>query len=136
MKYLCLTFQDESRLDALSRTETEAIASDAASALAELRAAGNHILSAMTIPPLAGTAVRVRNGRMVITDIDSTPGREHLSGFLVIEARDLNEALRLAARMPVAHGGYVEVRPVPELLVEPTLPAVFAPECLDFDARS
>lgn len=128
MKYLCLTFVDEAKLDVLSQAEVEAVATEAASALSELRTTGNHVLSALAIPPQAGTSVRVRNGRMVITDIANTPGKEELNGFLVIEARDLNEALRLAARLPAAHAGYVEVRPVPSLLVEPGLQLGYEPQ--------
>jgi hypothetical protein len=118
VKYLCLTFQDESKIDELSLADADAREAEAARLLSELRACGNHIASAPAIPPHAATTVRVRNGRLVITDGASAAGREQIAGFYVLEARDLNEALRLAARVPAARTGYVEVRPLPDLLLD------------------
>jgi hypothetical protein len=118
VKYLCLTYQDESRSDGLSLAETDVRSSEEDQALRELQAGGNLVVSSNSIPAQTATTVRVRNGRMVITDGPSGPGKDQLTGFFVIEARDLNEALRLSARMPVAKTGVVEVRPVQQLFVD------------------
>ncbi len=118
VKYLCLTFQDESKIVELSLADADAREAEFARLLDELRACRNHIASTSAIPPHTATTVRVRNGRMVITDGAATAGREQIAGFYVLEARDLNEALRLAARVPAARSGYVEVRPLPDLQVD------------------
>ena len=121
MKYLCLAFQDDVKTDALSSGESDAIAADSKTVMLELRNNGSLVACSPSLPPQTTTTVRVRNSRMSITDGAVSGSREQLAGFFVIEARDLNEALRVSARLPAARSGYVEVRPVPELLVEPIL---------------
>ncbi len=119
MKYLCLSFQDEIKTDTLSSGESDALAADAKTVMFELQNNGSLVACSPTLPPQTTTTVRVRNGRMSVTDGAVSGSREQLAGFFVIEARDLNEALRVSARLPAARSGYVEVRPVPELIVDP-----------------
>lgn len=118
MKYLCLTFQDETRTDAMNSNESESLAADSQRVLTEFRKGGTLVASAPALPSQATTTVRVRNGRLSITDGSVSGSREQLAGFFVIEARDLNEALRLSGRLPAARNGYVEVRPIPELVID------------------
>jgi hypothetical protein len=105
MKYLCLVYIDEKRLDAVP--DEECLAYDAA-----LRRSGHCIASEALQPVATATTVRVRNGKVSITDGPFAETKEQLAGFYLIEAQDLNEALQLAARIPPAREGSVEVRPI------------------------
>lgn len=105
MKYLCLVYGDEQRLDEIP--DTECLACDAA-----MRESGHCLASEALQPVSTATTVRVRNGRVTVTDGPFAETREQLAGFYLVEARDLNEALQLAAKIPPARVGSVEVRPV------------------------
>jgi hypothetical protein len=110
MRYLCLIHLDESRLAAMARDEVNILDARHLDFNEGLRADGRFI-EAGTLEPASGTAcVRVRNGRASITDGPFAEAREQVAGFCFIEARDLNEAIRLASRIPSANLGTVEVR--------------------------
>lgn len=115
MKYLCLIFSDEKALSAMPRRELDALVNSHLDYDDELRATGHLLASEAVEPAEAATLLRVRNGRLSTSDGACTEGREQLSAFCLIEARDLNEAIRIASRMPRARMGLVEVRPVAEL---------------------
>jgi hypothetical protein len=119
VNYLCLTFRAEAQASDLAPASDAAKQSELVTALAELKQSGNLVAAASSIPPATSTTVRVRNGRMVLTDGPATASREYLAGFAIISARDLNEAVRIAARNPVARFGSIEVHPLPDLDVEP-----------------
>lgn len=123
MNYLCLSFQDDQQADELGARESAALQSELDKSLAELRQSGNLIASTIGIPPAAATTVRVRNGRMVLTDGPAPATKSFLSGFTIISARDLNDAVRLAARNPVARTGRIEVHPLPGLHVAASAPS-------------
>lgn len=112
MKYLCLIYHDEATIDALPAGEYDALMRDALDYREVLRQGGHYIDSSPLQSVEAATTVRVRHGRVQITDGPFTQTREQLGGFYLIDARDLNEAIRLASRMPPARLGSVEVRPV------------------------
>jgi hypothetical protein len=77
---------------------------------------GDHVLAAQALEPVkAAAVVRIRNGRVVVTDGPFAETNEQVGGFILIEARDMNEALRLASGIPAIHLGGIEVRPVKEL---------------------
>jgi hypothetical protein len=80
-----------------------------------LRQSGHYILSDALKLPAAATSVRVRSGRLSITDGPFAETKEYLSGFIKIEARDLNEAIQIAGAIPLARVGTIEVRPVEHL---------------------
>ena len=80
-----------------------------------LRQSGHYIDSDALKQPASATSVRVRNGRMSVTDGPFAETKEFLSGFIKIEARDLNEAIQIAAAIPLARVGTIEVRPVEHL---------------------
>lgn len=80
-----------------------------------LRRSGHYVDSDALKPPEAATSVRVRNGKLSVTDGPFAETKEYLSGFIKIEARDLNEAIQIAAAIPLAHVGTIEVRPVEHL---------------------
>jgi hypothetical protein len=115
MKYACLVYLDEETFAPMSEHEqglliNEALASDEA-----LRRTGNYVDANALELPSAAVSVRVRDGRLSTTDGPFAETKEHLSGFIIIEARDLNEAIRLAGNIPMARLGTIEVRPVREL---------------------
>jgi hypothetical protein len=105
MKYLCLVYVEESKLDAVP--DRECLEYDAA-----LRASGRCLASEALQPVDTATTVRVRNGKVSITDGPFAETKEQLAGFYLVEAKDLDEAIQLAARIPPAREGSVEVRPI------------------------
>ncbi len=105
MKYLCLVYLDEKRLDELS--DEDCVAYDTA-----IRKSGHCVASEALESVQAATTVRVRNGKVSVTDGPFAETKEQLAGFYMIEARDLNEAIQIAAKIPPARVGCVEVRPV------------------------
>ncbi|HLD66243.1 MAG TPA: YciI family protein [Pseudomonas sp.] len=114
MKYLCLIYQDEKVLEALSGREWDALASECQAYSEELRSRGHYLGGEALQPVLTATTLRARGGKLSMTDGPFAETREQLAGFYLLEARDLNEALQLAARIPPARLGGVEVRPVRE----------------------
>ena len=121
MKYLCLAYEEESSLNALSRTEWDALRGETLSYLEELRMRG-HLLSADALQSArTATTVRVRGGRVSLTDGPFAETKEQLGGFFLINARDLNEAIQVASRWPSARLGSIEVRPIEEELREESL---------------
>ena len=115
MKYLCLVYHEEATIEALPESEYDAIVDEVLAYREELRRGGHYLASSPLQPVRAATTVRVRGGRVSITDGPFAETREQLGGFYLIEARDLNEAVRLAAKMPPARLGCIEVRPLQEL---------------------
>lgn len=114
MKYLCLVYSDEQDLHSLpdSPEDTEC------NAYAQLLAERGQLVAGEALEPVAtATTVRVRGGQVSITDGPFAETREQLAGFYMIEARDLNDALNIAAGIPPARVGSIEVRPVRELRV-------------------
>jgi len=112
MKYLCLIYSDEKGLDARPETEWGGRVSECLAAHEELSKSGHVIASEALQPVHTATTVRVRNGRLSTTDGPFAETKEPLGGFYLIEARDLNEAIQVAARIPAARWGSVEVRPI------------------------
>ncbi len=114
MKYLCLVYHNEAEIDALPAREYDAIVSAVLEYREELKRSGHYITSSPLQPVHAATTVRVRGGKISITDGPFAETKEQLGGFYLIEARDLNEAIRLAEKMPPARVGSIEVRPLAE----------------------
>jgi len=115
VKYLCLVYGDESSLHDLpdSPADAECHAYDVSVAESGCRLAAEALQ-----PTHAATTVRLRGGEVQMTDGPFMETKEQLMGFYLIDARDLNEALRIAAGIPAARVGSVEVRPVRELKVD------------------
>lgn len=112
MRYLCLIYQDESKLAALSVPEYDALIAETLDYRDELRRAGHLVVSHALELAGAATTIRVRGQTASITDGPYAETREQIGGYLLIEARDLNEAIRVATRFPPARLGGIEVRPV------------------------
>ena len=112
MKYLCLIYHVEAEIDALPAGEHAAIVDEVLDYREELRQSGHYVVSSRLEPTQTATTIRVRNGKMSITDGPFAETKEQLGGFYLIDARDLNDAIRLAARLPPARFGSIEVRPL------------------------
>jgi hypothetical protein len=108
MKYLCLVYLEEQKLHAVPDSEC-------ATCGAGFRTSGLLIAAEALQPVETATTVRVRNGKVSITDGPFAETKEQLAGFYLIEARDLNDAIQAASKIPPAREGSVEVRPVREL---------------------
>src|SRR5258706_1082328 len=114
MKYLCLVYHEETKVDALPKSEYDAIVSEVLDYREELRKSGHYIVSSPLQSVQTATTIRVRDGKASITDGPFAETKEQLGGFYLIEARDLNDAIRVASRIPSAKSGSIEVRPVVE----------------------
>lgn len=112
MKYLCLAYEEESTLNALSRGEWAVLRRETMDYIDELRHSGQLISAEPLQSVQAATTVRVRNGKTTTTDGPFAETRETLGGFFLIEARDLDEAIRVASKWPSARFGSIEVRPL------------------------
>jgi len=115
MKYLCLVYNEEKKLDAMSESEWDALVAEALAYDEELRKKGRFIIAHVLQPTQTATTVRVRNGKLSTTDGPFAETKEQLGGFILIDARDLNEAVHVASKMPGARLGSIEVRPIREL---------------------
>lgn len=114
MKYLCLVYSDENDLHSLPDSPEDSECHGYATHLAE----SGHLVAGEALEPVStATTVRVRAGQVSITDGPFAETKEQLAGFYMIEAKDLNEAIRIAAGIPPARVGSIEVRPVRALQV-------------------
>jgi hypothetical protein len=113
--YLCLVYQEEAALDDLAEREHDALVAEILAYREELRERGHYVAANALQSVQAATTIRVRNGKVDITDGPFAETKEQLGGFYLINATDLNEAIRLAARMPPARLGSIEIRPIQEL---------------------
>jgi hypothetical protein len=106
---------EQEALDDLPRPELDALAADALAYDDELRKGGHYRYSGALQSVETATTLRIRSGKISATDGPFAETKEHLGGFIVIEARDLNEAIRLASKIPPIRLGCIEVRPIQEL---------------------
>ena len=112
MKYMLLIYGDELALD---ETERQQCYADSSQLARQLDAAGKFVATAPLHPTSTATSVRVREGKRLVTDGPFAETREQLGGFFLVDAADLDEAIAIAARIPMARRGTVEVRPVIQL---------------------
>src|SRR6058998_3067007 len=109
MKYMLLIYLDE---QALSETERQECYAESTQLAQQIHTSGQYLAANPLQPTSMATSVRVRNGKRLVTDGPFAETREQLGGYFLIEAKDLDEALGIAARIPMARKGTVEVRPV------------------------
>jgi hypothetical protein len=109
VKYLCLVYGEEKKLESVPDRECLSWGQ-------ELRTGGHYIAAEALQPVRTGRIVRVRDGKTVITDGPFTEAKEHVAGFYLIDASNLDEAIRLASQIPPARIGSIEVRPIRELV--------------------
>ena len=118
MKYMLLIYLDEK--NPLPEEERQACYKESTELAHELKANGRYVSANPLQPTSMATSMRVRDGKRLITDGPFAETREQLGGYFLIDAKDLDEALAVAARIPMARKGTVEVRPVIDI---PGLPA-------------
>ncbi len=112
MKYVCLIYDEEKRRSTMSPDERNALMGEYFAFTDAIRRSG-HYLGGEALQPVASAAtIQVRNGKLSTTDGPFAETKEQLGGFYLIEARDLNDAIQVAARIPSARLGCIEVRPV------------------------
>jgi hypothetical protein len=112
MKYMLLIYMEERALDEAERQHCYVESTQLAH---ELKSNGRFLASAPLQPTSTATSVRVRDGKRLVTDGPFAETREHLGGFFLVDARDLDEAIGIAGRIPGARVGTVEIRPVIEI---------------------
>jgi len=112
MKYMLLVYLDE---QVLSDSEREHCYVESARLTQDLNTRGQYLAASPLHPVSTATSLRVRDGKRVVTDGPFAETREQLGGFYLIEARDLDEAMNIAERIPPAKFGTVEIRPVMEI---------------------
>jgi hypothetical protein len=116
LKFLCLAYEQEQSLNALTRSEWEALRSETLAYVDQLRRSGRLVVTAALESVRTATTVRVRDGKRSTTDGPFAETKEQLGGIFLIEAADLDEAIEVATRWPSARIGSIEVRPILEQL--------------------
>jgi hypothetical protein len=114
MRYLCIIYDEEKKIEQMSQKESEAFMGDYFKFTSDIRKSGHYLAGEALQPVATATTVRVRNGKISTTDGPFAETKEQLGGFYMINARDLNEAIQIAAKIPSARIGTVEIRPVVE----------------------
>ena len=112
MKYLLLIYENEGAFAGLSEAEQGKVFSEYTKYTEDIRKSGQYVAGEALQPTATATTVRVKNGKTLTTDGPFAETREQLGGFYMVEARDLDEAIALAARIPGARTGSIEGRPV------------------------
>ncbi|GIW55457.1 MAG: hypothetical protein KatS3mg082_1861 [Nitrospiraceae bacterium] len=112
MKYMLLIYHDE---NALSETERQHCYQESMELAHELHVKGQYLGANPLHPTTMATSVRVRDGKRLVTDGPFAETHEQLGGYFLIEAKDLDDAITVAAKIPMARKGTVEVRPVIEI---------------------
>lgn len=112
MRYLCLVCFDTKAIDSFNPEEWRQIQRDSGDYDAELERSGHMVMAQALQSIETATTVRLRNGKLSATDGPFAETKEQVAGFILIEAADLNEAIRIAGGIPLARIGSVEVRPI------------------------
>jgi hypothetical protein len=112
MKYMLLIYHDEQTWNSHTEAERERIYAEYRQLIEELQSNGQYLAGDQLQPTPTASSVRVRDGKPMITDGPFAETREQIGGFFMIEAKDQNEANRIAGRIPSARTGAIEVRPV------------------------
>ena len=115
MLYLCLVYMEETKLGALSKADYDALVAEHLAYDDELRRSGHFVIGEALEHVNTATTVRVRNGKVSTTDGPFAETKEQLGGIILVRARDLNDAIKVAAGMPSARLGCIEVRPINDL---------------------
>ncbi len=114
MRYLCLIYDNEKTMAAATQAEQDAVIGDYMAFTDGIKKSGQWLGGEALLPVASATTVRVRNGKISSTDGPFAETKEQLGGYYLINAKDLNEAIQVAAKIPSARYGSVEVRPIME----------------------
>jgi hypothetical protein len=114
MKYLCLIYDEEKKLGAMAQSESDAFMGEYFAFTEAIRKSGQYLGGEALQPVQTATTIRIRYGKLSATDGPFAETKEQLGGFYLINAKDLNDAIQVASKIPSARLGCVEVRPVME----------------------
>ena len=112
MKYLCLIYDNERQFAELAKSELDSLMGEYRAFTEDIKRSGHYVAGEPLQPVETATTIRIRNGKMSTTDGPFAETKEQLGGFYMIEAKDLNDAIQVASRIPSARYGSIEVRPV------------------------
>ena len=112
MKYLCLIYDEEKKVGSMSKSESDAFMGEYYAFTEGIQKSGHYVAGEALQPIHTATTVRIRNGKLSTTDGPFAETKEQLGGFYLINARDLNDAIQVASKIPSARLGSVEVRPI------------------------
>jgi hypothetical protein len=114
MKYLCLIYDEEKKLNAMPKNESDAFMGEYFGFTEGIKKSGHYLGGNALQPVQTATTVRLRNGKVSTTDGPFAETQEQLGGYYLIEAKDLNDAIQVAAKIPSSRIGSIEVRPIME----------------------
>ena len=114
MRYLCLIYDEEKKMATMSKGEQDAFMGEYFAFTEDIKKSGHYIGGEALQPVGTATTVRMRSGKLSTTDGPFAETKEQLGGYYLINAKDLNDALQVASRIPSAKTGIVEVRPIQE----------------------
>ena len=112
MRYLCLIYEDEKGWEKMPKEQADAVMGEYFAFTDGIKKSGQYVAGDALHPTHTATTVRVRNGRTLTTDGPFAETKEQLGGYYLIDAKDLNEAIQVAAKIPSARWGSIEIRPV------------------------
>ena len=112
MKFLCLIYDEESQWETMASSEVDTLMSEFRAFTESIKGSGYYIGGNRLRPTQSARTVRVRNGKLLATDGPFAETKEQLGGYYLIEAKDLNDAVQVASRIPSARFGSIEVRPI------------------------
>ncbi len=112
MKYLCLIYGEESHWGTMPKSESDTMMAEFGAFTASIKSSGHWLGGFQLQNTDAATTLRIRNGKVSTTDGPFAETKEQLGGYYLIEARDLNDAIQVASRIPAARYGSIEVRPI------------------------
>lgn len=112
MRYLCLIYSNESTWEQMPKDQMDAVMHEYFAFTEDIKKSGHYVAGEALQPVQTATTVRIRNGKLSTTDGPFAETKEQLGGFYMIEAKDLNDAIQVASRIPSARLGSIEVRPV------------------------
>jgi hypothetical protein len=114
MRYLCLIYDEEKKLGGMSKSESDAFMGEYTAFTEGIKKSGHYLGGEALQPVHTATTIRLRNGKVSTTDGPFAETKEQLGGFYLIKARDLNDAMQVASKIPSARLGSIEVRPIME----------------------
>jgi hypothetical protein len=112
MKYLCLIYDEEKKLAGMAKSETDAFMGEYGAYTSSIKGSGHYLGGEALQPVHTATTIRSRSGKVSTTDGPFAETKEQLGGFYLIEAKDLNDAIQVASRIPSVKTGSIEVRPI------------------------
>ena len=112
MKYLCLIYDSESYWGTMTKSDVDGVMAEYRAFTEDIKGSGHYIGGNRLQPTQTATTIRIRNGKMSTTDGPFAETKEQLGGYYMIEAKDLNDAIQVASRIPSARFGSIEVRPI------------------------